>query len=111
MNTVTLPVGLTNIFPTDSTKIAAKLVFNYHSDSQHGWLAVKNNLVRELGLADKISQYSYMKGATSYLEEDRDAGLFIQAFKAKFGFPPATKQLDPRNYNIIRSFPRFKMEA
>lgn len=96
--------------PTNHTKIAAELVFNFHSDAGHGWLAVKNSLIRELGLATKISSFSYTKVATSYLEEDRDAQLFIKAFTDKFGMAPTIKELKSRDYSPIRSMPRFKME-
>lgn len=98
-------------FPTDHSKIAHKLVLNFHSDASHGWLAVKLTLVRELGLANKISQYSYMQGKTAYLEEDGDAVEFIKAFIDRFGFEPKIKDLDPKDYSPIRSFKRFKMEA
>jgi hypothetical protein len=97
--------------PTNSSKIANKLVFNFHSDAGHGWLAVKNSLIRELGLADKISEYSYTKGATSYLEEDGDAPMFMKAFSEKFGAEAQIKELESRNYSPIRSFNRFKMEG
>jgi hypothetical protein len=97
--------------PTDHSKVANKLVFNFHSDASHGWLAVKLTLVRELGLADQISEYSYMQGKTAYLEEDADATRFINAFKARFGFEPKIKDLDPKDRSPIRSFKRFKMEA
>lgn len=96
--------------PTDSTKIADKLVFNFHSDSGHGWIAVKISLIRELGLAGSISSYSYMKGKTAYLEEDADATKFIAAFKAKFGFEPKIKELEPKDVSVIRYMPRFKIE-
>jgi len=99
-------------FPTDHSKIAHEMTFNFHSDPGHGWLAVKNDLIRELGLSGKISSYSYMKGRTSYLEEDCDAPLFLEAFKAKFGIEPKINDLEPRNgYSPIRAMPRFKMEG
>ena len=37
-----------------------------HSDPGHAWLAVKTRELSELGIADKISQYSYVKGKTTY---------------------------------------------
>ena len=97
--------------PTDHSKIAATMVFNFHSDAGHGWLAVNNALVRELDLATKISQFSYMQGKSSYLEEDCDMGHFINAFTLKFGFAPKIKELDSRDRSVIRSFKRFAMEA
>jgi hypothetical protein len=97
--------------PTDHSKIADKLTFNFHSDAGHGWLAVKKSLVRELGLADKISAYSYMQGQSAYLEEDCDAHRFFVAFKEKFGFEPKIKELDSKRNSVIRSMKQFKMDA
>lgn len=98
--------------PTDSSKIASKLKFNFHSDPGHGWLAVKLHLVRELGLASQISSYSYMQGQTAYLEEDCDAGKFIKAFTERFGFAPTIVDLDQKNSSSpIRSMKQFKMES
>ncbi len=49
----------------------------FYSDPGHGWLAVKRQTLIDLGIADKISGYSYQRGDTVYLEEDSDAGLFV----------------------------------
>ena len=95
--------------PTDHSKIAHKMTFNFHSDAGHGWLAVKLTLVRELGLASEISPYSYMQGKTAYLEEDSDATKFINAFKARFGVEPQIKDLDSKDRSPIRSMKRFQM--
>lgn len=54
----------------------------FHSDAGHGWLAVKKEELVRLGIADKVSTYSYERGRTAYLEEDCDASLFIAAKKA-----------------------------
>jgi hypothetical protein len=54
----------------------------YHTDSGHGWLEVPRADVIALGLAEKISAYSYMGGLSLYLEEDLDAGLYLDAAKA-----------------------------
>ena len=57
----------------------------FHTDPGHGWLAVPFKDLHALGIGDKISGYSYVKGKTAYLEEDCDAAVFINAYKAKFG--------------------------
>jgi hypothetical protein len=49
----------------------------YYSDPGHGWGAIKRKVLIELGIQDKISEYSYQKGATVYLEEDCDLALAI----------------------------------
>ena len=96
--------------PTDHSSIAHSMIFNFHSDAGHGWLAVKLSLVRELGLAGKISKYSYMQGNSAYLEEDLDAGLFINAFKDRFGVDPHINHLPQKERSLIRTMNRFRME-
>jgi hypothetical protein len=54
----------------------------FHTDSGHGWLEVPRADAIALGLAEKISPYSYMGGQSLYLEEDCDAGLYLDAAKA-----------------------------
>ena len=44
-----------------------------HSDPGHGWLAVKLSEIKMLGIETDISEFSYIKGKTAYLEEDCDA--------------------------------------
>lgn len=57
------------------------LKLNFFSDPGHGWLAVKRDLLNKLGIANKISTYSYARGATVYLEEDCDMSTFLSAAK------------------------------
>jgi hypothetical protein len=40
-------------------------------------------LLVKLGIADKISGYSYQRNDMAYLEEDYDAGLLIKALDSK----------------------------
>ena len=56
-------------------------MYIYHTDAGHGWLAVKRKELIKLGILDKISEYSYQRGNTVYLEEDCDVPLFINARK------------------------------
>ena len=53
----------------------------FYNDPDHGWLAVKIQMIKELGLLNKISRFSYVKGQTIYLEEDCDAPLFTETLK------------------------------
>lgn len=41
--------------------------FTFHSDPQHGWLKVPKDLLATLGIDQKITRYSYMRGAYAYL--------------------------------------------
>ena len=55
-----------------------KVKWKFHHDAGHGWLEVEKQELERFNLADKISQYSYVNGNKVYLEEDRDAGLFLK---------------------------------
>ena len=44
--------------------------FTFFSDPGHGWVKVPLALIKELGIARDITQYSYIKGDWVYLEED-----------------------------------------
>jgi len=82
----------------------------FHSDSGHGWLAVKRSEVEKLGIADKISGFSYQKGKTVYLEEDKDMATFKTALET------AGDQLEVKVAKIvkrsnIRGFSKFSVES
>lgn len=81
----------------------------FHSDNGHGWLAVKLNELKMLGIESDISNYSFVKGKTAYLEEDCDAAKFINAAKAK-GITVELKQSPPRENSPIRYFKRYSAD-
>lgn len=56
--------------------------FKKYIDAGHGWVAAKVDFLAELGVLDSVSVFSRRKGATVYLEEDRDAGLLFAALDA-----------------------------
>jgi len=58
------------------------LKLNYFTDPAHGWVSVKLQTLRDLGIADQVSHYSYMRGSSAYLEEDCDLGLLYKACDA-----------------------------
>jgi hypothetical protein len=62
--------------------------YKLHTDPGHGWLAVSIKELNELGIADKITGYSYVKGRMAYLEEDCDLATFFTAYRAKHGVDP-----------------------
>ena len=59
-------------------KVKTLVVFN---DPGHGWLKVKKSELIKLGIADKISSCSYVRGEDVFLEEDMDASTYINAIK------------------------------
>ena len=84
--------------------------FYVHTDSQHGWLAVKRQYLRSLGLIKKVTPYSYERGETVYLEEDCDASMFLNELKLR-GIEYQFKEGKWVNYSPIRSYERFAVRA
>ena len=76
-------------------------------DAGHEWLAVKIKELQELNIADKISSYSYQKGGTAYLEGDCDAAVFFDAYKAKHGVEPKTREGKYWDRQPCRSFAQY----
>ena len=83
--------------------------FKFYSDCQHGWLAVKMSVIQELGIGNLITPYSYMKGATAYLEEDQDVGTFLKAYRAKYNDTPEFVPGKWRMTSPIRNYDRFDL--
>jgi hypothetical protein len=78
--------------------------YKFYADPGHGWLAVKITELLELGIITQISNYSYMRGATAYLEEDCDASLFFNAYKDKYGGDPKHTYTHTNNRSAIRNY-------
>ena len=55
--------------------------FHFYSDPGHGWIEVPYEAINRLGIAHTISRFSYERGSSVYLEEDRDAFYFLNALK------------------------------
>lgn len=83
------------------------ITFKFHSDSRHGWLAVKKQYLIDLNIEKGISSFSYKNGNTVYLEEDSDAIKFIIAFEKKFNQSPKIVELKSKDHSHIRSFERY----
>lgn len=49
------------------------------SSPSHAWGKVPMQELITLGIADKISKYSYALGVWTYLEEDSDLGIYKKA--------------------------------
>lgn len=78
--------------------------YKFYADPGHGWLAVKITELMELGIITQISTYSYMRGATAYLEEDCDASLFFNSYKDKYGMEPKHSYNHTNNRSAIRNY-------
>jgi len=82
---------------------------NVYADPGHAWAKVKKSTLAKLGIADKITTYSYMRGDYAYLEEDCDLSTLVSALRAA-GVPfefnehvARFKQSKIRNYDYYRA--------
>ncbi|KKM87981.1 hypothetical protein LCGC14_1263420 [marine sediment metagenome] len=50
-------------------------------DAGHGWAKVPISELKSLGIANRISIFSYMKDGFAYLEEDKDFGTYLKVLK------------------------------
>ncbi|MBA3756186.1 MAG: hypothetical protein H0X02_08190 [Nitrosomonas sp.] len=82
----------------------------FYADPGHGWAKVKRQLLKEIGIEDKISSYSYQKGDHVFLEEDCDQSLFWQTMKAQ-GREVEYVPHHSNNYSRIRSYLSIKPEG
>lgn len=80
--------------------------YRFHSDAGHGWLQVTLAELVRLGIAGKITGYSYRLRDTVFLEEDCDASLF-NATKLARGERFDVIELAPVRNSNIRNFPRY----
>jgi hypothetical protein len=66
-----------------TTTTTKKVVRKFHQDGGHGWLCVKISELEALGIADKITEHSYMRKQSAYLEEDTDYTTYLDALKGR----------------------------
>ena len=84
----------------------SKLSLNFYCDPGHGWVKVPIKTLLKLGIADKISRYSYQRGLYAYLEEDCDLNmLFAAADKA--GISITLKEFHTNKTSKIRSYDNY----
>ena len=83
--------------------------YTFYEDPGHGWVAVPIDDLIALGVADKITSYSYLLGNMAFLEEDCDLPTFVRAYKKKFGKAPKGKTVY-QEYTSIRSYPNYDYE-
>jgi hypothetical protein len=94
--------------------------YTFYSDPGHGWIEVDIPELIRLGIFLDISSYSYVNGKKAYLEEDMDAGTFLNAKKEidgynyrDHGFIEIHQEVTPiRNYpSILTAQEQYKQEC
>ena len=82
--------------------------YMFYQDPGHGWVKVFVRELKQLGIDDKISMYSYRRKDIAYLEEDCDLSTLISALRAKgytdikFNESHTNKQSKIRGYDTFR---------
>jgi hypothetical protein len=84
-----------------------KTKLTFHIDAGHGWLEVPIADLRTLGIAEKISTYSYQKNEVAYLEEDCDATLFCDKAEG-LGFHLEISEVYDGDQSKIRRFDHYQ---
>ena len=69
-------------------------MYYFYKDPGHGWIKVSLKELVSLGIHKSISAYSYMSLTDAYLEEDRDASIFLKALREQN--PDKYEQVDIR---------------
>lgn len=81
--------------------------FYFYTDPGHGWLDVPRALLHELGIAERVSRYSYQRGESVFLEEDCDYSLFRKAMMDA-GREFTTADIHTDGNSFIRSLPSYQ---
>ena len=79
------------------------MILNFFTDAGHGWLEVEHKELVKMGLDRFISHYSYSRLEKAYLEEDCDAGKYLNKLKElgiSYSFNEIFHEYSPvRNYS------------
>ena len=73
------------------------------SDPGHAWARFPKARLIKLGIADKVSPYSYERNGQAFLEEDCDLSILVDALKAR-GYTVNFKQNHTNRSSKIRSY-------
>jgi len=84
-----------------------KISIKVFADPGHAWARVAKSKLVSLGIADKISPYSYQKGENAFLEEDCDLSTLVntlrsRGYEIKFNESHTNRQSKIRSYNTYR---------
>lgn len=78
------------------------------ADPGHAWARFPKVRLTKLGIADKISPYSYQNGSNAFLEEDCDLSVLIttlkeKGYEIKFNESHTNRQSKIRNYETYKA--------
>lgn len=84
-----------------------KISIKVFADPGHAWARVAKSKLVTLGIADKISTYSYQKGENAFLEEDCDLSVLISALRVR-GYEIKFNESHTNRSSKIRSYSAYK---
>lgn len=84
-----------------------KVYLKFHTDPGHGWIETPRTLLKKLGILDKITNCSYEKGSSVFLEEDVDASILFKSLKTK-GIDFEITEVYSEYPNKIRGYKRLQ---
>ena len=84
-----------------------KISIKVFADPGHAWARFPKARLVKLGIADKISTYSYQNGTNAFLEEDCDLSVLIsvlreKGYEIKFNESHTNRQSKIRGYCSYR---------
>jgi hypothetical protein len=83
----------------------------FYADAGHAWLKVKKAELVDLGIADKITPFSYQFKEWAYLEEDCDLSVFADAIgREKWQAIKDKIPLKMSEFSRIRTYARYSPE-
>jgi len=82
----------------------------FHADPSHGWLEVDFADLDALNITAQVSRYSYHSGSRAFLEEDCDAGLYLDAAKGQ-GWTVNITEKYTNGDSFVRRLTRFEGAA
>ena len=86
------------------------MIITIYADAGHAWGKVNKALLEKLGIADKISRYSYMRDHKAYLEEDVDLQILFNALDAN-GYKYRIDDRFSHKTSRIRGYDSYKHEV
>ena len=84
-----------------------KISIKVFADPGHAWARIAKSKLVSLGIADKISTYSYQKGENAFLEEDCDLSVLISALRVR-GYEIKFNESHTNRQSKIRSYSTYK---
>lgn len=87
--------------------MSKEITITVFADPGHAWARFPKARLTKLGIADKISRYSYQNGANAFLEEDCDLSTLMTALKDR-GYAVKFKENHSNRQSKIRGYSTYQ---